>query len=64
MLAPSEAARGVGIAEPTATATLEVATSFVQWSAVIGGAFVATGPISCDWLRARRVLRQPTPNEG
>jgi len=41
MLAPSEAARGIGIAEPTATATLEVATSFVQWSAVIGGAFVA-----------------------
>jgi hypothetical protein len=41
MLAPGEATRPVGVAEPTATATLEVATSFVQWSAVIGGALVA-----------------------
>jgi len=41
MLASSEAAGRVEIAEPTSTAPLEVATSFVQWSAAIGGALVA-----------------------
>ena len=41
MLASTEAARRVEAAEPIATATIEVATSFVQWSAVIGGALVA-----------------------
>jgi hypothetical protein len=41
MLAPSEAARRVEASEPIATATLEVATSFLQWSAVIAGALVA-----------------------
>ena len=37
----SEAARRVEASEPIAAATLEVATSFVQWSAVIAGALVA-----------------------
>jgi hypothetical protein len=41
MLASNEAARRVEASEPIATATLEVATSFVQWSAVIAGALVA-----------------------
>jgi hypothetical protein len=41
MLASNEAARRVEASEPIATATIEVATSFVQWSAVIGGALVA-----------------------
>jgi hypothetical protein len=41
MLASNEATRRAEASEPVATATLEVATSFVQWSAVIGGALVA-----------------------
>jgi hypothetical protein len=41
MLASNEAARRVEASEPIAAATLEVATSFVQWSAVIAGALVA-----------------------
>ncbi|HEV2100808.1 MAG TPA: hypothetical protein VGR45_18020 [Stellaceae bacterium] len=41
MLAPSEAARRAGVAEAAAPPTLEVTTSFVQWSAIIGGALVA-----------------------
>jgi hypothetical protein len=41
MLAPSEAARRVEASVPTAAVTVEGATSFVQWSAVIAGALVA-----------------------
>ena len=41
MLASNEAASRVEASEPVATATVQVATSFVQWSAVIAGALVA-----------------------
>jgi hypothetical protein len=41
MLASNEAPRHVEVLEPTAIAPLEVATSFIQWSAVIAGALVA-----------------------
>ena len=41
MLASNETARHVETSEPIATATLDVAASFVQWSVVVAGALVA-----------------------
>jgi len=42
MLTPSETARRVEVPGPTAAVAVEVTTSFVQWSAVIAGALVAS----------------------
>ena len=43
MLASNEVASRIEASEPIATATFDVAMSFVQWSSVIAGALVALG---------------------